>query len=234
MLDRVLMLLASNSVLSCSGECGDVEGSGFKRLYGLAPVSKYFVTNEDGVSFCPLVSLIQDKVFLDSWSKLKNAIREGGIPFNRFHGTHAFEYPGLDARFNKLFNRGMYNHTTIVMKNILVSYEGFTHLQRLVDVGGGLGVTLNLITSKYPYIKGVNFDLPHVLEHAPPYPVTPPSITCKKEAPQNDGDTGMVSAAGTPMLKSVRILMQGERQSFGKAKMTIPGIEGSSSIYRRS
>ena len=28
--------------------------------------------------------------------------------------------------------------------------------------------------------------------------------------------------------------MQGERQSFGKAKMTIPGIEGSSSIYGRS
>ncbi|GMN39141.1 hypothetical protein TIFTF001_008371 [Ficus carica] len=43
------------------------------------------------------------------------------------------------------------------------------------------------------------------------------------EAPRNDGDTGVVSAVGTPMLKSARILMQGERQSFGKAKMTIPG-----------
>ncbi|GMN37154.1 hypothetical protein TIFTF001_006592 [Ficus carica] len=31
--------------------------------------------------------------------------------------------------------------------------------------------------------------------------VAPPSITCKREAPRNDGDTGMVSAAGTPMLK---------------------------------
>ncbi|GMN46574.1 hypothetical protein TIFTF001_015771 [Ficus carica] len=28
--------------------------------------------------------------------------------------------------------------------------------------------------------------------------------------------------------------LQGERQSFGKAKMTIPGIKDSSSIYRRS
>ncbi|GMN48526.1 hypothetical protein TIFTF001_017704 [Ficus carica] len=57
-------------------------------------------------------------------------------------------------------------------------------------------------------------------------PVAPPSITCKKEAPRNDRDTGVVSAVGTPMLKSARILMQGERQSFGKAKMTIPGIKG--------
>ncbi|GMN49222.1 hypothetical protein TIFTF001_018390 [Ficus carica] len=63
-------------------------------------------------------------------------------------------------------------------------------------------------------------------------PVTPPSITCKMEALRNDGDTGVVSAAGTPMLKSVRVLMQGERQSFDKARMTIPGSEGFSSIYR--
>ncbi|GMN60140.1 hypothetical protein TIFTF001_029214 [Ficus carica] len=29
----------------------------------------------------------------------------------------------------------------------------------------------------------------------------PPSVTCKKEALRNDGDTGVVSAVGTPMLK---------------------------------
>ncbi|GMN51930.1 hypothetical protein TIFTF001_021085 [Ficus carica] len=51
------------------------------------------------------------------------------------------------------------------------------------------------------------------------------------DAPRNDGDIGVVSAVGTPMLKSVRVLMQGERQSFGKAKMTVPGSEGFSSIY---
>ncbi|GKV16535.1 hypothetical protein SLEP1_g27165 [Rubroshorea leprosula] len=41
---------------------------------------------------------------------------------------------------------------------------------RFNQVGGGLGVTLNFITSKYPSIKGINFDLPHVVQHAPPYP----------------------------------------------------------------
>ncbi|GMN63135.1 hypothetical protein TIFTF001_032217 [Ficus carica] len=34
-------------------------------------------------------------------------------------------------------------------------------------------------------------------------PVALPSITCKREAPKNDGVTGVVSAAGTPILKSV-------------------------------
>ncbi|GMN42773.1 hypothetical protein TIFTF001_011981 [Ficus carica] len=56
------------------------------------------------------------------------------------------------------------NNTTIVVKNILKFNKGFNHLKQLVDVGGGIGVTLNLITSKYPQIKGINFDLPHVIQ----------------------------------------------------------------------
>ncbi|KAJ1414772.1 Winged helix-like DNA-binding domain superfamily [Sesbania bispinosa] len=103
-------------------------------------------------------------------SQLKDAIREGGIPFNRVHGTHAFEYPSLDSRFNQLFNTAMINHTTLIMKKVLECYKGFEGIKRLVDVGGGLGININMITSKYPHIQGINFDLPHVIQHAPSYP----------------------------------------------------------------
>jgi len=64
----------------------------------------------------------------------------------------------------------MTNRATLIMKKIVESYKGFEHLNSLVDVGGGLGVTLNIVTSKYPHIKGINFDLPHVIEHASTYP----------------------------------------------------------------
>ena len=64
----------------------------------------------------------------------------------------------------------MCSHTTIVVKNILKFYKGFNHLTQLVDVGDGLGLTLNQITSKYSHIKGVNLDLPDVVENAPSYP----------------------------------------------------------------
>ncbi|TYG67438.1 hypothetical protein ES288_D05G076100v1 [Gossypium darwinii] len=106
------------------------------------------------------------------WLQLKDAFIEGGIPFNRVHGMHAFEYPGKDPRFNHVFNTAMMNHTTLVMNNILDAYKGFDqHLnQVIVDVGGGLGVSLGFITSKYPSIKGINFDLPHIIQHAPPIP----------------------------------------------------------------
>ncbi|VFQ95716.1 unnamed protein product [Cuscuta campestris] len=170
MLDRMLRLLACYKVLSCTvvegGGAGDVT-----RHYGLAPVGKYFVPNkEDGASVGPLLALLQDKVFLNSWYELKGAILEGGVPFNRVYGMHAFEYPGKDPRFNEVFNKAMLNHTTLVMGGILRRYNGFEGVGTLVDVGGGLGVSLSIISAKYPRIKAINFDLPHVIKHAPPYP----------------------------------------------------------------
>jgi len=102
--------------------------------------------------------------------KLKESVVEGGVPFDKVHGANAFEYPSLDMRFNEVFNKAMVNHTTFVIKEILKCYAGFEKLKHLVDVGGGLGVSLNMIVSKYPTINGTNFDLPHVIQHAPLYP----------------------------------------------------------------
>ncbi|XP_065860022.1 cathecol O-methyltransferase 1-like [Euphorbia lathyris] len=163
MLDRILRLLASHKVVDCSL-------NGLDRVYGLNSVSKYFVPNQSGMSLAPLMTLVQDKVFLESWSELKDAVLEGGSPFKRYHKTHAFGYCAMDERFNQVFNSAMFHHTNIVMEKILESYRGFESLKQLVDVGGGLGQTLKAITSKYPYINGINFDLPHVIQNAPACP----------------------------------------------------------------
>ncbi|KAJ8760812.1 hypothetical protein K2173_021850 [Erythroxylum novogranatense] len=168
MLDRMLRLLASYSVLTYSLKTlpdGKVE-----RLYGLGPVSKFLTKNEEGVSIAPLCLMNQDKVLMESWYYLKDSVLEGGIPFNKAHGMTSFEYHGKDLRFNKVFNRGMADHSTITMKKILESYKGFEGLTSVVDVGGGTGAVLGMIVSKYPSIKGINFDLPHVIEDAPSLP----------------------------------------------------------------
>ncbi|XP_010687941.2 cathecol O-methyltransferase 1 [Beta vulgaris subsp. vulgaris] len=168
MLDRMLWLLATYKVVTCS--IVKSEDGGVKRKYGLAPVAKYFVPNEDGVSLAPLMSLNQDTIFVNSWCKLKEAVLEGGIPFNMIHGMHAFEYPSVDPKFNEIFNKAMYHQSTYIIKKVLTEYKGFTNIKQLVDVGGGLGHTLRIITSKHPNIQGVNFDLSHVIEQAPTYP----------------------------------------------------------------
>ncbi|WCJ27577.1 Caffeic acid 3-O-methyltransferase [Euphorbia peplus] len=168
MLDRILRLLASYSVLNCS--LTTLPDGRIQRLYGVAPVCKFLTKNQDGVSISPLCLMNQDKVLMESWYHLKDAVLEGGIPFNKAYGMTAFEYHGTDPRFNKVFNRGMSDHSTITMKKILETYKGFEGLGTIVDVGGGTGAVLTMILSKYPSTKGINFDLPHVIEDAPSHP----------------------------------------------------------------
>ncbi|KAL5859430.1 hypothetical protein ACOSQ4_000726 [Xanthoceras sorbifolium] len=167
--DRILRLLASYRVLDCSV-------SDRERLDGISPVAKYFVSNEDGVSLAPYLLLPLQSVYLEP--KLKDAITEGGNPFNMVHGVHIFEYVAARAgsqSFEALDEKKNLHcsttHRTIVMKKIVESYKGFEQFERLVDVGGGLGMTISVIISKYPHIKAINFDLPHVIKEAPSYPL---------------------------------------------------------------
>ncbi|KAF7136594.1 hypothetical protein RHSIM_Rhsim08G0116400 [Rhododendron simsii] len=150
MLDQMLRFLASHSILTCSTAISSSDDPTSTRP--AAPVDK------------------SDKVRINSWYELKGAVLDGGTPFERVHGMHLFEYCGKDARFNEVFNKAMQCVTKLLIKRIVHSYKGFEQLQSLVDVGGGLGVSLSLITAKYPHIKATNFDLPHVIQKAPPYP----------------------------------------------------------------
>ncbi|XP_043708578.1 caffeic acid 3-O-methyltransferase-like isoform X1 [Telopea speciosissima] len=106
---------------------------------------------------------------MERWYHLKDAVLEGGIPFNKAHGMQIYEYLGMDPKFNEIFNKTMLNLSISVMKGILEIYGGFEKANVVVDVGGGLGENIDLITSKYPMIKGINFDLPHVIAAAPAY-----------------------------------------------------------------
>ncbi|KAK9724607.1 hypothetical protein RND81_05G086100 [Saponaria officinalis] len=134
-LDRMLRLLASFDLLTCSvrdGPNGRVE-----RLYGLGPVCQFLVSNDDEGSYSAFADLMHDKIIMDTWKQLKGA-RNG-------------------------------HHSTIVLKEILDNYKAFEGLSSLVDVGGATGVTLNMIVQKYPTIKGINFDLPHIIKNAPTF-----------------------------------------------------------------
>lgn len=68
MLDRVLRLLASNSILKCTVLHDDQNLGSFQMLYSMAPVAKFFARDSDGFSLGPVMALIQDNIFLQSWS----------------------------------------------------------------------------------------------------------------------------------------------------------------------
>ncbi|XP_074285169.1 caffeic acid 3-O-methyltransferase-like [Silene latifolia] len=162
-LSRMLDILVSNSILTLS--LGTVE-----KRYGLAPVCKFFMPNEDGVSFTPFMDTAFRNSVKDGFRTLKYAVLEGSVPFTKAFGMPYYEYLEKHPDIQIAFSKAMSDHSTLVMRGILKNYKGFEGLPSLVDVGGNTGTTLGMICSQYPQIKGINFDQPHIIADAPSYP----------------------------------------------------------------
>ncbi|KAJ0231685.1 Uncharacterized protein HA466_0297960 [Hirschfeldia incana] len=173
LLDRMLRLLVSHSILKCrvvetveNGPTGNT-----KRVYAAEPVCKYFLKDNDGSgSLVSLFLLFHTQVHFNTWDNLKDVILDGKDAFISAQGMPLFEYISTDQQFSEVFHRAMSDSATMVMKKVLEVYRGFEDVNTLVDVGGATGTILGLITSKHPHIKGINFDLPQVLTDAPSYP----------------------------------------------------------------
>ncbi|XP_010539649.1 PREDICTED: indole glucosinolate O-methyltransferase 4-like [Tarenaya hassleriana] len=170
LLDRMLRLLTSYSILKCrTVRTGNDE---IERVYATERVCQFFLTdNQDSGSLVPMFMLLHSDAFIKTWNHLKYMILDGRDAFTNAHGTtKIFEHMRRDEPLNDVFNRAMVGHSIMIVKKALEVYKGFEGVQVLVDMGGGLGTTLSLITSKYPNIKGINFDLARVLADAPSYP----------------------------------------------------------------
>ncbi|KAG2239144.1 hypothetical protein Bca4012_023915 [Brassica carinata] len=168
MIDRLLRLLVAYSVCTCK-LVKDEEGRE-SRTYGLGKLGKKFIKNEHGISIAPYVLFPYLHTKGVTWSYLTESIREGGASaWERANGALVFEYMKKNETTKKDFNESMMSHTTIVMNKILENYDGFESMRdfTLVDVGGGIGTNLFQVLSKFPHLKGVNFDLPHIVSVAP-------------------------------------------------------------------
>ncbi|KAK1371937.1 Caffeic acid 3-O-methyltransferase [Heracleum sosnowskyi] len=164
MLDRMLCLLASHSIVKWKLEKST-------RSYGLTSISKYYVRDQSGNSVAPLHLFCYHEEIQSSWYRLKDAVLEGGISFNKSHkGLNFFEYLEKNKGLADLLSESMAKSIAPSMTLLLEKYNGFEGVKEVVDVGGAFGATLSSIVSNYPNIKGINFDLPHVVQNAPALP----------------------------------------------------------------
>lgn len=163
-LDSMLRVLVTQSFLTCSTTD---HASTTELRFGITPKGKFLVADEKGVSLAQFhaLTVLQES---PNWRiDLKAAVLEG---VNLFENAQPY-YKDISSNpdSNKIFNNAMGSMTILSIKKILKVYNGFEGLRTLVNVGGGNGVTLDMIVSKYTSISGVNLDLPAVIRTAPTY-----------------------------------------------------------------
>ncbi|KAK1385924.1 Flavone 3'-O-methyltransferase 1 [Heracleum sosnowskyi] len=170
MLDHMLRLLATHSIIKCK-LVTDSGNALLTRSYGLTSISQYFVQGQDGPCLVPYHQFVHHKEMQNCWYKLKDAVLDGGIPFHLAHdGADVYDYLKKDEHLANLLTQAMDKSISNSMDILLKMYKGFEGVTKVVDVGGAHGANLSCIVSFNPHVKGINFDLPHVVKNAPKLP----------------------------------------------------------------
>ena len=99
------------------------------------------------------------------FSHLTESLQTGKDNALKYLGKSAFDFLESNPGKNEIYNKAMDNSSELVALALLSSYS-FDGIRTLVDLGGGHGLLLAAILEKYPKIKGILFDQPHVVDMA--------------------------------------------------------------------
>jgi hypothetical protein len=133
------------------------------RTFALTPVAQGLRSDQDG-SLRDLVLWLADPFHFRTYAEMPHAVKTGETVVEKVFAVSCFEYLEKDKETGEAFNVAMTNFTKVRISQLLDAYD-FSWLKgkTLVDIGGGHGHLLTAILAKYPEIRGVIFDLQHVL-----------------------------------------------------------------------
>lgn len=151
---RILRALASVGVFA-----EETDG-----CFGLTPPAEYLRSDMPG-SVRAWAMLIGQPSFWMSWGHLLAVARNGEPAFPELYGTTVWEYLAAHPQESTIFGAAMTGLSAGVIEAVVQSYD-FSGIGVLVDVGGGEGGLLAAILAANPVLRGVLFDLPHVVAGA--------------------------------------------------------------------
>jgi hypothetical protein len=102
------------------------------------------------------------------WGDLLESVRTGAPAFERLYGQPYFSYLGEHPEQASVFDAAMSEFSRRGLQALLDACD-LSSVGTLADVGGGNGTNLAGILRHYPTLRGLLFDLPHVVARARPF-----------------------------------------------------------------
>jgi O-methyltransferase domain/Dimerisation domain len=152
-LQRVLRALASVGVFT------EVSPGSF----ALTPLAELLRTETPG-SMRALAIMYAEEQYR-AWGELLHSVRTGETAFEQQFGMGYFEYLAQHPESDRVFNEAMTGWTHQLVGAVVDTYD-FSAFKTVVDVGGGYGALLAAILQNNSGMRGILFDLPHVVASA--------------------------------------------------------------------
>jgi hypothetical protein len=100
-----------------------------------------------------------------AWEKMIHSVCTGETAFENVYGENVFAYLARHPDESSVFDEGMTGFSGKSSDAVADAYD-FAKFKTLADIGGGHGYMLSIILKKYPNLRGVVFDSPHVVSGA--------------------------------------------------------------------
>ena len=133
------------------------------QAFALTPLGRCLRT--DHPQSMRFMAIFQGQVNWSNWGALEHCVRTGGDAVRHVHGESGFEYLTKNPEKAEIFDRAMTNVSKMELDSILAAYD-FSEFNTLADVGGGHGQLLGAVLGLNPSMKGMLYDLPHVIDGA--------------------------------------------------------------------
>jgi hypothetical protein len=101
------------------------------------------------------------------WSGLMRSLRTGAPAIDRPPGQTIFGHYASNPADTAIANDAMRAFTVLQARAVLAAFD-FSRFGTLMDVGGGTGEMLGSVLAATPSLRGMLFDLPHVVAGAGP------------------------------------------------------------------
>ncbi|MFO7828263.1 MAG: methyltransferase [Bacteroidales bacterium] len=133
------------------------------RVFAQNRLSKTMIDRTDSMRF--MIMHLANTVNWNLFDELYHVVKTGKNASEQVLGMNVFEYLEKYPEKNKIYNTAMTNSSLMLSYAILSEYR-FKNANCIVDIGGGHGTLLSMILIKNKNLKGILFDLPHVIKDA--------------------------------------------------------------------
>src|SRR5687768_5500053 len=108
-----------------------------------------------------------DPFHLRVYAEAMHSVMTGNPAIDKAVGKAAFEYLSENRELSEIFNNAMTAFSAFVVPAVLDAYD-FSGIGLMVDLAGGHGQVIMSILQRYPKMRGVLFDVDHVVAGAVP------------------------------------------------------------------
>jgi hypothetical protein len=165
------------TTVSLARDCDVNEGALYRVLRTLASVGVFEEVSPRTFGLTPagealgspamrgMALWITSPVNMRVHAELMHSVETGSPAVEKVFGVGAFEYFEQNPDVSAIFNDAMTGVSATVVPAVLEAYD-FTGIHVLVDVAGGHGGILTAVLEANPSMRGVLFDLEHVIAGA--------------------------------------------------------------------